>query len=50
MDMPDPLKDFEPTKPYAPAWVEWPIEIAIHNPGWTACVIVVLVAAWALLA
>lgn len=40
-DTPDPMKDFEPTKPYAPAWVEVPIEFVCNHPALTALVVCV---------
>lgn len=33
--------DFEPTKPYAPAWVEVPVEFVCAHPALTALVVVV---------
>lgn len=39
-DTPDPMKDFEPTEPYAPTWVEGPVEFVCAHPGLTATLVV----------
>lgn len=42
--------DFEPTKPYAPAWVEVPIEFVCNHPALTALAVVCTVLLVAVLA